>query len=141
VGHPPGYGPAFLLLPGTPFKTMDSNTEILTYDPAAFELDAEGYMEKTAEALGIKTEMGRKAFRAFCEASVLLDTKQRDYGSGNISAFGEKGIVVRMNDKIERLKTLVWGDKSPSHEKVSDTWLDIANYGVIGLLCHRGEWK
>jgi hypothetical protein len=132
-------GHGFFLPPGTTF--MDTTTEILTYDPKAFELDAEGYMEKTAEALGIKTEMGRKAFRAFCEAAVLLDSKQRDYGSANISAFGEKGLVVRMNDKVERLKNLVWKDKNPEHEKVEDTWVDIANYGIIGLLCHRKEWK
>lgn len=126
-GFRPLVGHGFFLPPGTTF--MDTNTEVLTY------------VEKTAEALGIQTEMGRKAFRSFCEAAVLLDTKQRDYGSANISAFGERGIVVRMNDKVERLKTLVWNDRSPEHEKVSDTWLDITNYGVIGLLCHRQEWK
>lgn len=115
-------------------------TEILTYNPLD-AYDAEALIEKTADALGITTEMGRKAFYTFCKASVLLDTKQRDYGSGNISAFGEKGIVVRINDKIERLKTLVWNDQSPEHEKVEDTWLDITNYGVIGLLCHKGVWK
>ena len=96
---------------------------------------------RTADALGITTAMGRAAFAYFCEAAVLLDSKQRDYGSSNISAFGERGIVVRMNDKVERLKTLVWNGAAPEHEKVSDTWLDIANYGIIGLLCHRGEWK
>ena len=128
-------------LSGDFFKIIFMTTETITYDPKAFELDAEGLMDKTAEALGIKTDMGRNAFRAFCESAVLLDSKQRDYGSANISAFGEKGIIVRMNDKVERLKTLVWKDKSPEHEKVSDTWLDIANYGIIGLLCHRKEWK
>lgn len=114
-------------------------TEILTYNADAFKAD--GDIDKTADALGISTEMGRKAFHEFCKAAVLLDTKQKDYGSGNISAFGEKGIIVRMNDKVERLKTLVWQDRSPEHEKVEDTWLDIANYGIIGLLCHKGEWK
>jgi hypothetical protein len=103
--------------------------------------DNQWLVSKTADALGITTPMGRAAFAYFCEAAVLLDTKQRDYGSGNITAFGERGIVVRMNDKVERLKTLVWNGQSPEHEKVSDTWLDITNYGVIGLLCHRGEWK
>lgn len=105
------------------------------------KIDTQWTVAKTAADLGITTEMGRAAFQAFCEAAVLLDTKQRDYGSGNISAFGERGIVVRMNDKVERLKTLVWNGQSPEHEKVSDTWMDIANYGIIGLLCHRGEWK
>jgi len=105
------------------------------------DTSTETFLDNTAEVLGIQTDMGRKAFRAFCEAAVLLDTKQRDYGSANISAFGERGIVVRMNDKVERLKMLVWNGNAPQHEKVSDTWLDIANYGVIGLLCHREDWK
>lgn len=94
-----------------------------------------------AEWLGIQTELGRTAFRTFCECAVLLDKKNRDYGPGNISAFGEKGVLVRSNDKIERLKTLLWGDKHPVHEKVEDSWMDLCNYGCIGLLCHRGEWK
>lgn len=94
-----------------------------------------------AQDLGLETELGRAALKLFVECAVLLDEKNRDYGPGNISAFGEKGVIVRLNDKVERLKTLVWGDKHPEHEKVSDTWLDIANYGVIGLMCHRGIWK
>ena len=97
--------------------------------------------ERVGELLGLQTELGKIAFKAFCEAAVLLDTKNRDYGPGNISAFGERGVIVRLNDKVERLKTLVWGGKSPEHEKVTDTWLDIANYGIIGLMCHRGDWK
>jgi hypothetical protein len=105
------------------------------------ETDLQKCVEAAADSLGIQTEMGKLAFKSFCEAAVLLDSKQRDYGSGNISSFGEKGVIVRMNDKVERLKTLVWQDREPSHEKVSDTWLDITNYGVIGLLCHRGDWK
>ena len=94
-----------------------------------------------ADALGITTPLGKAALDAFLEAAVLLDKKNRDYGPGNISAFGERGVIVRLNDKVERLKTLVWGNRTPEHEKVSDTWLDTANYGIIGLLCHRGVWK
>ena len=101
----------------------------------------EEVLEKMAGDLDIQTELGKKCFHALCEAAILLDKKNRDYGPGNISAFGEKGVIVRLNDKIERLTTLVWNDRSPEHEKVSDTWLDVTNYGIIGLLCHRGEWK
>ena len=101
----------------------------------------EDQINHLAKVLGIETELGLKCFFAFCESAMLLDSKNRDYGPGNISAFGEAGVVVRLNDKVERLKTLVWQNRSPQHEKVSDTWLDIANYGIIGLLCHRGEWK
>lgn len=115
---------------------MYTNTETITYKPEEINT-----VDKAADALGIETELGRKCFAALCEAAVLLDRKNKDYGPGNISAFGEKGVIVRLNDKIERLKTLVWNDKSPEHEKVSDTWLDVTNYGIIGLMCHRGEWK
>ena len=99
------------------------------------------HAEAVAKYLGLTTELGKTALKTFLECAILLDEKNRDYGPGNISAFGEKGVIVRVNDKVERLKTLVWGDKHPEHEKVSDTWLDLANYGVIGLMCHRGEWK
>jgi hypothetical protein len=98
-------------------------------------------LTEITQQLGITTPLGIKCFEAFCEAAILLDSKNKDYGSGNISAFGERGVIVRLNDKVERLKTLVWNDKSPVHEKVADTWLDICNYGIIGLLCHKGIWK
>lgn len=94
-----------------------------------------------ADSLGIVTPLGRVALESLLECAVLLDRKNRDYGPDNISAFGERGVIVRVNDKVERLKTLVWGDKHPQHEKVEDTWKDLTNYGVIGLMCHRGDWK
>ncbi len=103
--------------------------------------DVDQISDIAGELLGLETELGKLAFRSLCEAAVLLDTKNRDYGPGNISAFGERGVIVRLNDKVERLKTLVWGGKYPEHEKVTDTWIDIANYGIIGLMCHRGDWK
>jgi len=121
---------------------MYTHTETITYKPEdTRQIDMLNAVDKASKALGIETELGKECFIATCEAAVLLDKKNKDYGPGNISAFGEKGVIVRLNDKIERLKTLVWNDKSPEHEKVSDTWLDVTNYGIIGLLCHRGEWK
>jgi hypothetical protein len=69
-----------------------------------------------------------------------MDTKQQDYGSNNISAFGEFGVLVRLNDKMERLKHL---NKMPSvkNESIDDTYLDIANYAVIALMIRRNLWK
>jgi hypothetical protein len=65
--------------------------------------------------------------------------KRQDYGSGNISAFGEFGVIVRLNDKMERLKNL---NKMPSvkNESIEDTYQDIANYAVIALLIRRNLW-
>jgi len=71
---------------------------------------------------------------------VLFIQKQLDYGSGNIARFGELGVMVRANDKIERLRTLLLENREAKNEPIEDTWRDLANYGVIGLLCHLGLW-
>ncbi|MCY0865420.1 MAG: helix-turn-helix transcriptional regulator [Sulfobacillus sp.] len=44
----------------------------------------------------------------FREQMALMVRKQQDYGPGNINAFGELGLVVRLSDKIERLKHLLF---------------------------------
>lgn len=70
----------------------------------------------------------------------LFCKKQRDYGPGNINAFGEFGILVRLNDKVERLKHLIKDQTIPANESIDDTWMDIATYALIALLVRRGQW-
>jgi hypothetical protein len=89
----------------------------------------------------ITTEMGRVALEQALKNLSLFDKKQRDYGSGNISDFGEIGVLIRLNDKINRLKNLLKSQASVNFESVADTWDDIANYGLIGKLCHLKLWK
>jgi hypothetical protein len=77
-------------------------------------------------------------YEVFCK-------KQRDYGRGNISKFGADGVMVRVSDKIERLINLSKRAEgtvghAPINESVADTWLDIATYGVIGMMCRAGKW-
>lgn len=69
-----------------------------------------------------------------------FDSKQHDYGSTNISEFGEKGVLVRVNDKVARLKNLIWNEKKPSNESIEDSWGDTSVYGVIARMCKRGLW-
>ena len=69
-----------------------------------------------------------------------FDRKQHDYGSGNIAAFGEKGVLVRMNDKMARLRNLVWNDKASVNESIDDSYLDISVYGAIARMCRSGKW-
>jgi len=71
----------------------------------------------------------------------LFDKKQHDYGSRNISDFGEKGVLVRVNDKLSRLKNLIWGDKDPANESINDSWTDMSVYGVIARLVRNGKWE
>jgi len=69
--------------------------------------------------------------------------KQADYGSRNISVFGEPGVVVRANDKMQRIIQLAWHSHSQnvSDEKVEDTWLDLAVYALIALMLRQGQWE
>ena len=102
-------------------------------------LQGDPYEAMFAE-LGLQTDMAKEAFKIICENVRVMDTKQQDYGSNNISAFGEFGVLVRLNDKIERLKNL---NKMPSvkNEAIDDTYLDIANYAVSAMLIRRNVWK
>ena len=88
----------------------------------------------------IQTDMGRAALVISIENVAVLDRKQRDYGSRNISEFGEMGILMRVWDKICRLKNLM-GKENPKNESIDDSWLDMANYAIIAILVRRGIWK
>ena len=92
-------------------------------------------------AMGLKTRIGQNALRMVLSDVQLLDRKQQDYGPGNISAFGELGIVVRCTDKIERLKTLHrTGATAVKTETLEDTWIDLGNYSLIARLIRAGLW-
>jgi hypothetical protein len=78
--------------------------------------------------------------RISSEAIALCCAKQKDYGPGNIPAFGELGVLVRLNDKVERLKNLLNTGKAPTHESIEDTWIDLVNYAMIGIAVRRGWW-
>src|SRR5215472_293922 len=60
-----------------------------------------------AGRLGLKTSVGLSALRYALANAMLMDRKQQDYGPKNISSFGTFGVVVRMTDKFERLKTVL----------------------------------
>ena len=77
------------------------------------------------------------------ELSQLLISKHRDYGPKNISlapggAFN--GLRVRMHDKLARINNLVDSGADPEHESLEDSFKDMANYAIIGLLVLRGQW-
>ena len=64
--------------------------------------------------------------------------KHADYG-GSVFAMGEKGVFVRVFDKVKRLETLVWkGQKAQvKDETIRDTWEDLAVYAILGLVAHE----
>lgn len=70
----------------------------------------------------------------------LLLKKRKDYGAKNLLTFGEKGILVRANDKLARLKHMLWDnpDKNPVCEPIDDSWKDLANYSILAMILRRG---
>ena len=70
----------------------------------------------------------------------LVISKHQDYGAANILTFKERGLVVRLHDKISRLRNLIWENNDPAHETVEDTFMDIAGYALIGLMLNEGTF-
>jgi hypothetical protein len=73
----------------------------------------------------------------------VLISKQEDYGPTNISrAPGGplNGLRVRMFDKIARINNLIDEGKTPENESLRDSFLDLANYGIIALMVLDGVW-
>ena len=79
--------------------------------------------------------------------------KQHDYGPGNISVGTQlqtpeeiklslTGLWFRMNDKLQRVKTLLLGDKQSAvkDEPLEDAYLDVSNYGIMATIVGRGKW-
>jgi hypothetical protein len=78
---------------------------------------------------------------AALEIAQVVINKQHDYGHDNILAFREKGLVVRLWDKVSRLKNLMWkNDYEPKNESVLDTFIDIAGYGIIAVMLSKGNF-
>ena len=70
--------------------------------------------------------------------------KNHDYGNAFGKSFAEFGVIsaaVRMNDKMERIKSLI--EMQPGQKRVNesleDTLLDLANYAVMTLVELRAE--
>ena len=97
---------------------------------------------EVADQLNLKTPAAREFLRYALANTLLMDRKQQDYGPGNIAGFGTFGVVVRMNDKMERLKTLYNSGRKRRavNESIQDTFRDISNYGNIALMVDDSKW-
>ena len=98
-------------------------------------------------------EMTAEFRRLQREQYELFLHKQHDYGPQNIAVGQElknddekrlslMGIWFRINDKVERIKTLIMrGDNgSLEDEGLVDSYSDISNYGVMAQVVASGKW-
>ena len=84
----------------------------------------------------------------FQELEELLLSKHKDYGTKNIMdspGSAINGLRVRMHDKLARINNIYEYMEDtkgfqPQHESLEDSFKDMANYAIIGLLVLRGQW-
>ena len=98
-------------------------------------------------------ELSEENKRISEEMYEMFARKHMDYGLNNIALGGDltnaedkkfslTGLAIRLTDKISRLKNLLINGKNYVRgEGMEDTFIDIANYGIIGLLVGRDKWK
>lgn len=81
-------------------------------------------------------------YEKICEKCLeLAKEKNKLYGNLAIKELGEKGIFVRVWDKVNRLKSIVWdGKEDTQDERLKDTLMDLINYAVFMLLLQEGKW-
>lgn len=67
----------------------------------------------------------------------LYERKNADYGNSFSKSFEEFGLtspVIRLSDKLERLKTLSKQEAKVKDESIQDTVMDIAVYAMLTLM-------
>ena len=119
------------------FKEKDNTT--IDVNPIKFI--EKHYPETAKEFQKIQYEQ----YETFCK-------KQMDYGPSNISmgtGVGEAvniklattALVIRINDKIQRLLNLVvTHDREAHNEPVEDAFKDLSVYGIIAQIVKNGQW-
>jgi len=106
------------------------------------EMMEKEWPEMTSEFKKIQHEQ----YELFCH-------KQHDYGPGNISVGTQlqtpeeiklslTGLWFRMNDKLQRVKTLLMNDRESAvkDEPLEDAYLDVSNYGIMATIVGRKKW-
>ena len=74
--------------------------------------------------------------------SELYRKKNHDYGDSFTKSCNEFGLtspIIRMSDKLNRLKTLTKTSPIIGDERVEDTLLDLANYAVMTLVWVKNQ--
>lgn len=64
----------------------------------------------------------------------MLKKKHHDYGEDNLLEWGDLGIIIKLWDKIHRLRNLVKGKENLVGDSIKKEYADIAGYCLQGLL-------
>lgn len=72
----------------------------------------------------------------------LYISKNRDYGDSFGNGFKEYGMmmpVIRLEDKLNRIKSLIKNEAAVKDESLIDTLMDLANYSIMTIIELEGE--
>lgn len=88
--------------------------------------------------------MEEKINKACDELANLLKEKNKKYGnsfSKTADEFGNACIVIRLFDKLNRIKTLLLGNEEDNMkgESVEDTLTDLAGYAILSKIYLNGK--
>ena len=118
-----------------------TNKDIYGTDNTAVQLIEQQYPKTTDEFKRLQKEQ----YELFCK-------KQMDYGPSNIAMgtglltdeekrLSKIGLIVRINDKIQRLINLVVkNNREAQNEPTIDAFKDLACYGIIAQIVDAGKW-
>lgn len=82
-------------------------------------------------------EFETKITNATTDLSDTLIAKNHDYGNAfhdSVQEFGNTVMAIRLNDKMNRLKTLIKTDQQVKDETIEDTLRDLAGYAILSLI-------
>ena len=127
-------------------REVDKDGMVMSYDvypenPSAIAYIEKHYPETASEFKRLQAEQ----YDLFCK-------KQMDYGPSNIAMgtsldiddekrLSKIGLIVRINDKIQRLINLVVkNNRKAQNEPTIDAFKDLACYGIIAQIVEAGKW-
>ena len=97
-----------------------------------------GLEPKEADEVDNGTTTQSERIESVCnEVRDLLIRKNHDYGDSFSKQFAKYGVMsglIRMDDKIRRLETLVGGEEAQVSESIEDTIADLAGYALLTLV-------
>ena len=128
------------------YKEYVNTTKITESEVDMDQVDAISYIEKTfPETAKEFQKIQYEQWATFCK-------KQMDYGPSNIAMGTDLrtkedrrlsliGLIVRINDKIQRLMNLVVKhNREAQNEPVMDAFKDLSVYGIIAQIVDNGKW-
>jgi hypothetical protein len=103
-------------------------------------LEVEDFLAIATDALlSIEQDVWDSTKKDVWDILKTVISKQHDYGHQNILRHGITGVIVRMCDKVERIKNLQRRDK-PANESLQDSWGDLVGYSIIAVMLLEGTF-